>query len=82
MIKQSGFLQISENHCTCFLEALAEHVACPKRLKISAFMSCELLLLLRLDGRVRTIPIYRVYRLYDIAMFRVCQKRRFQPLPP
>ena len=47
------------------IEALAEHVACLKRLKTSAFGSSELLLLLRLNGRVGAIPTYRVYRLYD-----------------
>ena len=42
------------------IEALAEHVACLKRLKTSAFGSSEPLLLLRLNGRVGAIPTYRV----------------------
>ena len=50
------------------IEALAEHVACLKRLKTSAFGSSEPLLLLRLNGRVGAIPTYRVYRLYDMFM--------------
>ena len=47
------------------IEALAEHVVCLKRLKISAFRSSEPLLLLRLNGCIGAILTYRVYRLYD-----------------
>ena len=42
------------------------YVVCLKLLKMSAFRSSEPLFLLRINGRVRTIPTYRVHRLYDM----------------
>ena len=42
-----------------------EHVVCLKRPITSAFESSQPLHLYGANGRVCTIPTYRVYRLYD-----------------
>ena len=73
MNNESTFLQFSENHCSCVfmyfentivyrIQALLEQAVCLKRLITSMFRSSEPL---RLNGRVDTIPTYRVYQFYD-----------------